>query len=115
MGFAAHFLDEASTALRKGHTFSAERLTDAADACRRPVEHLAHLGRRPGPPAPPKGAIGGHLRRVYFRLRLCDYFLEQIPAPKPRRLLELGQRFYQQALQADQFWLRKTNLRPGCP
>jgi hypothetical protein len=42
------------------------------------------------------------LRQIYFRLRLCDFFLQQIPPPAPTRLLELARGFYEQAVKAEQ-------------
>jgi hypothetical protein len=42
------------------------------------------------------------LRQVYFRLRLCDFFLQQIPPPAPVRLREIARGFYEQAVKAQQ-------------
>ena len=94
--FAQRYLAEAEAALAKHQTFLALSLADAADACRRPLDHLAEIDRRPGP-APTPQAVATHLRRVYFRLRLCNYFLKQIPQPKPDRLLDIARHFYQLA------------------
>jgi hypothetical protein len=42
------------------------------------------------------------LRQVYFRLRLGDFFLQQIPPPAPVKLLQLAREFYEQAVSAGQ-------------
>lgn len=100
MGFAHAFLEQASRAASAGRVFQADRLADAADACRRPAEHLqpAPGGGRRGPPAPP--GKEDRLRQVYFRLRVSDFYLQQIPAPKPERLLTLARGFYERAVKA---------------
>jgi hypothetical protein len=95
--YTQRYLDDAGRALAAGRRFQAERLADAADACRRPFDHLQRIAG-PKPPGDPED----HLRNVYFRLRLCDFFLQQIPAPKPVRLLELARRFYDHALKSRQ-------------
>lgn len=98
--FAEKYLADATRALKNGKPTQARQLADAADACRRPIDHLQHLAddhRLPGPPDPPD-----HLRQTYFRLRLCEYFLRQIPPPAPNRLLELAREFYEQAVKAGQ-------------
>jgi hypothetical protein len=97
--FVHRYLDQAGKALGSGQPFMAERLVDAADACRRPIDHLAHLDT-PGKPPPPD--LSDRLRQIYFRLQLSDYFLKQIPAPAPTRLLELARRFYESAVKAQQ-------------
>jgi hypothetical protein len=94
--FAQRYLEEAEAALAKHQTFFAASLADAADACRRPLDHLAEIDQQHRP-APPPQAIITHLRRVYFRLRLCNYFLQQIPQPRPDRLLAIARHFYQLA------------------
>jgi hypothetical protein len=96
----ALYLDKAEAALRHNDTFQAGRFTEAADACRRPLDHLAHLqdNSKPPPPKPPGNV--DDLRKVYFRLQLGKFFLEQIPDPKPKQLLQLAETFYQAALQA---------------
>jgi hypothetical protein len=94
--YSQRYLDDASRALAAGRRFQAERLADAADACRRPSEQLKPLG--PKPPVDPED----RLRDVYFRLRLCDFFLQQLPSPAPVRLLELARRFYEQAVKSRQ-------------
>jgi hypothetical protein len=100
--FVLHYLDDAQKALNVHHPFQADRFADAADACRRPIEHLQHIaiGRR-GARAPDDD-VRDHLRQVYFRLRLCDVFLEEIPPPPPKRLLELSRTYYDRATQAEQ-------------
>ncbi len=95
--YTQRYLDDASSALAAGRRFQAGRLADAADACRRPLDHLQRIAA-PKPPGDPED----HLRNVYFRLRLCDFFLQQIPAPKPVRLLELARKFYDQAVKSRQ-------------
>jgi hypothetical protein len=97
--FAQRYLDDASRAVAAGRRFQAQRLADAADACRRPLDHLQRVA---GPGPKPPGDPEDHLRNVYFRLRLCDFFLQQIPSPKPVRLLELARRFYDQAVKLRQ-------------
>jgi hypothetical protein len=100
--FVERYLDDAARALDGGKTAQARQLADAADACRRPIDHLQHVASgRPGPARKEQGPQE-QLRRIYFRLRLCDFFLQQIPAPAPARLLELARGFYEQAVQADQ-------------
>jgi hypothetical protein len=106
--FADKYLTEAARALRSGKTTEARQLADAADACRRPMDHLEHIATGKVPPAPPgrggragsEGSPEDRLRQIYFRLRLCDYFLQQIPPPAPTRLLELARGFYEQAERA---------------
>jgi hypothetical protein len=103
--FVERYLDQAARELRAGQRFQAERLTDAADACRRPIEHLQHIAssnqpRLPLPYAP--GDSQDRMRQVYFRLRLSDFFLQQIPPPAPRRLLDMARHFYEQAVKAQQ-------------
>jgi hypothetical protein len=99
--FAERYLGEAKEAARNHHMFLADRFTDAADACVRPFDHLAQM-KRGRVPAPPQDAVSGHLRQVYFRLRLSDFFMKQLPEPRPYTLLEVARRFYQQALDAMQ-------------
>src|SRR5665213_3646481 len=41
--FVQRYLDEAAAASNAGRRFQAQRFTDAADACRRPIDHLQHL------------------------------------------------------------------------
>jgi hypothetical protein len=97
--FTKRYLDAAQDALRAGRFFAAQRLADAADDCRRPIDHLMHLAEeRPTPPPPPN--LGDRLKRIYFRLRLCDYFLHEIPSPKPDRLLAMARHFYEEAIRA---------------
>lgn len=98
-GFVQRYLDEATRALQSGRRFQARCLADAADACRRPLDHLT--GNRPAPPKPPDD-MEDHLRQVYFRLRLSEYFLKQIPPPAPQRLLEIAREFYEKAVKAQQ-------------
>ncbi len=92
------YLQDTDQALGKSDIFRAERFVEAADACRRPLDHLAHLENKKAP-SPPANTPDD-LRRVYFRLQLCSFFLEQIPNPKPTRLLQLAETFYQQAVKA---------------
>jgi hypothetical protein len=102
--FVQRYLDEAAAALNAGRRFQAQRLTDAADACRRPIDHLQHIAsphQMPLPPGPP-GDPADRLRQVYFRLRLADFFLQQIPPPAPVKLLDLAREFYEQAVNAGQ-------------
>jgi len=103
--YVQRYLDDAGRALAAGRRFQAERLEDAADACRRPIDHLQRIATpspsRPPGPKPP-GDPEDHLRDVYFRLRLSDFFLQQIPSPAPTRLLELARSFYEQAVKARQ-------------
>jgi hypothetical protein len=105
MSYVQRYLDEAGKALAAGRRFQAGRLVDAADACRRPVDHLqriaiANQAKPPGPKSP--GDPEDRLRDVYFRLRLSDFFLQQIPSPAPARLLQLARDFYEQAVKARQ-------------
>jgi hypothetical protein len=103
--FVERYLAEAMQDWKAGRRFQAQRLTDAADACRRPIDHLQRVATanqaQPSHPEPP-GDPEDHLREVYFRLRLCDFFLQQIPPPAPRKLLELARGFYEQAVKAQQ-------------
>jgi hypothetical protein len=103
--YVQRYLDDAGRALAAGRRFQAERLEDAADACRRPIDHLQRIATpnpaKPPGPKPP-GDPEDHLRDVYFRLRLSDFFLQQIPSPAPARLLELARGFYEQAVKARQ-------------
>lgn len=101
--FGMTCLERSEQGVKNRQLFVADRLLGAADAFRHVLEHLNHIrqGRR-GPPPPPPQAISDHLRQVYFRLRLSDFFLQQIPNPKPERLPRLAQHFYQLALQAYQ-------------
>jgi hypothetical protein len=109
-GFVERYLGEAARALNNGKRSQAQQLSDAADACRRPIDHLQHIATGQAPPRPPGrgGPPGGpddpqdHLRQTYFRLRLCDVFLQQIPPPAPTRLLEMARGFYEQAVRAEQ-------------
>lgn len=105
-GFVQRYLDAAANALKAGKRFQAQRLADAADACRRPIEHLqrvAALQHAPAPPHPgPPGNPEDRLRELYFRLRLSDFFLQQIPPPAPARLLALAREFYERAVKARQ-------------
>jgi hypothetical protein len=99
--FVLEYLNDAVQALNAGRWFQADRFADAADACRRPINHLRHVAaidRRPRPPLDPED----QLRQVYFRLRLGDFFLQQIPMRPPKRLLELARMYYQRALKAEQ-------------
>jgi hypothetical protein len=105
--FVERYLGEAVQDLKAGRRFQAQRLADAAEACRRAIEHLQHVTSAnqtlpSHPPPPPPGEAEDHLREVYFRLRLCDFFLQQIPAPAPVKLLELARRFYEQAVKGEQ-------------
>jgi hypothetical protein len=103
--YVQRYLDEAGRALAAGRHFQAERLEDAADACRRPIDHLQRIAipNQAKPPGPrPPGDPDDRLRDVYFRLRLSDFFLHQIPSPAPARLLELARSFYEQAVKARQ-------------
>jgi hypothetical protein len=103
--YVQRYLDDADRALTAGRRFQAERLEDAADACRRPIDHLQRIATAsPAPPPGPKppGDREDHLRDVYFRLRLSDFFLQQIPSPAPTRLLGLARGFYEQAVKARQ-------------
>lgn len=108
--FVERYLEEAAHALNNGKRSQAQQLADAADACRRPIDHLQHIAAGQAPPRPPgRGGPPGkaerpqdHLRQIYFRLRLCDFFLQQIPPPAPTRLLEMARGFYEQAEQAEQ-------------
>jgi hypothetical protein len=97
--FVRTYLDQAGREIKEGRRFQAERLVDAADACRRPIDHLRHVAEAglPGPPPPED-----HLRQVYFRLRLSDFFMQQIPVPQPKRLRELARMFYERAVKADE-------------
>jgi hypothetical protein len=103
--FARRYLNEASEALTAGHRFQSQRLTDAAEACRRPIEHLqrasAPTGVKPDPPMPP-GDPEDRLRQVYFRLRLSDFFLQQMPPPAPVKLRDMAREFYGRAVKAEQ-------------
>jgi hypothetical protein len=100
--FGAQYLKEAAAALQANEKFKAERLIEAAEACRRPIEHLQHIEKRQGPVALPPGPVplAVHLRQVYFRLRLADVFLKEIHPPAPIRLLELARSFYARALES---------------
>jgi hypothetical protein len=105
--FTERYLDEAQDALNSGRQFQAQRLADAADACRRPIDHLERLADKrrglPGPPPRPGAPdLTDRLQLVFFRLRLSDFFLKQIPPPRPKRLVDLARRFYEQAVQAQQ-------------
>jgi hypothetical protein len=106
--FVRRYLDEAAAALNAGRRFQAQRFTDAADACRRPIDHLQHIASAnqmplpPGPPSGPPRDPEDQLRQVYFRLRLADFFLKQIPPPAPVQLLDLAREFYEQAVNAGQ-------------
>ncbi len=101
--FGMNYLERSELELKHGQLFAADRFLGAADAFRHVLDHLNHiLGRAKGPPPPPPQAISDHLRQVYFRLRLSDFFLQQIPNPKPERLSALASHFYQLALQAYQ-------------
>lgn len=103
--YVQRYLDDAGRALAAGRRFQAERLEDAADACRRPIDHLQRIAtpNQAKPPGPrPPGDPVDHLRDVYFRLRLSDFFLQQIPSPAPARLLELARGFYERAGKARQ-------------
>ncbi len=102
LGFAGRYLDQARKSLKEGNVFMADRLTAAADDCQRPVEILSRSDTDDVRPRPPRGFAGDPLRRVYFRLRLCDFFLDHIPDPKPQRLLAMARSFYRQALQANE-------------
>ncbi|MDQ2840760.1 MAG: hypothetical protein M3Y72_06925 [Acidobacteriota bacterium] len=105
--FTARYLSQAQLALRSGHNFAAERFAAAADDCRRPLEHLGQPDEQPFPLA--AEAFRDHLRRVYFRLRLGAFFLDQIPQPKPTRILDLARSFYSAALQLSE----KQRLSPA--
>jgi len=93
--FVRAYLDQASRGLAAGEKFPAECITDAADACRRSMDHLQHVAGAAQTRQPPSE---GHIRQVYFRLRLSDFFLQQIRAPKPERLLELARQLYYRAV-----------------
>ncbi|MGI9071108.1 MAG: hypothetical protein ACR2JB_07260 [Bryobacteraceae bacterium] len=106
--FGMNYLERSEQALRSAHLFTADRLLGAADACRHVLDHLNRIRQgSKNPPPPPPQAISDHLRQVYFRLRLSDFFLHEIPDPKPERLPTLARQFYQSALQAYQasHWL----------
>jgi hypothetical protein len=103
--FVERYLDDSVRALKADHRFQAQRFADAADACRRPIEHLQQIGKArtaPGLHPKPPGDPADHLREVYFRLRLAEVFLRQISSPAPDALLVLARSFYQQALKAQQ-------------
>jgi hypothetical protein len=95
--FVRTYLDQAGREIKEGRRFQAERLVDAADACWRPIDHLRHVAEA-GPPGPPPAE--DHLRQVYFRIRLSDFFMQQIPVPQPKRLRDLARTFYERALKA---------------
>jgi hypothetical protein len=98
--FVRQYLSRAAEELAGGRRFQAERMAEAADACRRTIEHLQHAaeGGHPAPPVSP--SLDDRLRQVYFRLRLCDFFLQQLPDPKPTRLRDLARLFYERAAAA---------------
>jgi len=103
--YVQRYLDDAGRVLAAGRRFQAQRLEDAAEACRRPIDHLQRIAipNQAKPPGPnPPGNPEDRLRDVYFRLRLGDFFLQQIPSPAPARLLELARGFYEQAVNARQ-------------
>jgi hypothetical protein len=102
--FGMNYLERSEQAVKSGQLFVADRLLGAADAFRLVLDHLNHIrrGTNEPPPPPPPQAISDHLRQVYFRLRLSDFFLHEIPDPKPERLPTLARQFYQSALQAYQ-------------
>ncbi len=101
--FGTGYLERSEQELKSGQLFVADRLLGAADAFRHVLDHINHIREEAkGPPPPPPQAISDHLRQVYFRLRLSDFFLQQIPNPKPERLAALAQHFYQLALQSYQ-------------
>ena len=97
--FVELYLQKTELALNQDNLFQAGRFVEAADACRRPIDHLSHLENEAKPPPKPS-KDEDDLRRVYFRLQLGNFFLEQIPNPKPKRLLQLAQTFYQEATKA---------------
>ena len=100
--YVRQYLEEASKNFSAGNVYQARCFADAADACRRPMDHLRHIETRapaPPPPGPGRGPED-HLRQVYFRLRLADVFLRQIPPPAPKRLEELARDFYERAVRA---------------
>jgi hypothetical protein len=103
--FVQRYLNDSGRALAAGRRSQAQRFEDAADACRRPIEHLQRMAA-PNPPKPPgpkpPGDPEDRLADVYFRLRLSEFLLQQIPAPAPTRLLELARGFYEQAVKARQ-------------
>jgi hypothetical protein len=102
-GFGMNYLDRSEQALNSGHLFAADRLLGAADAFQHVLDHLDRIRQGSNkPPPPPPQAISDHLRQVYFRLRLSDFFVREIPDPKPGRLPTLARQFYQSALQAYQ-------------
>jgi hypothetical protein len=94
---ARRYLGEAMKAARNKEPYVAARFADAADACRRALEHLT--GGPGAPPPPPPPPLSDHLRNVYFRLRMCDFFMKQIPEPKPEDLLAQARVFYRYALE----------------
>jgi hypothetical protein len=100
--YVRQYLDQALKSLRAGNAYQARCFADAADACRRPIDHLRHIGTRtpaPPPPGPGRGP-DDHLGQVYFRLRLADVFFRQIPPPAPKRLARLAREFYERAVRA---------------
>lgn len=98
-GFVTRYVEEATKALNAAHEFQAQRFAEAADACRRPIEHLQRIaGNLPAPPPPPGKEDA--LRQVYFRLKVADFFLTQIHPDPPKRLLELARSFYGRATTA---------------
>ncbi len=98
--YAYRFLDSAARALKAGDRFRADRLADAGDACWRPIDHLHHIRDRQLPAAPGED-LTDHSQQVYFRLRLCDYFLQQISDPSATRLRDLARQYYRPAVQDD--------------
>jgi hypothetical protein len=101
--FVKMYLNQAQKALDERNTFAAARFADAADDCRRPLDHLRHIAEGSAEPGPKTQApAADRLRQLYFRLRLSKYFLQQIPDPKPKRILTLAQMFYQDSLKAAQ-------------
>src|SRR5579862_9455252 len=71
--FVERYLDEAARALNSGKRSQAQQLADAADACRRPIDHLQHIAAGKAPPHPPgRGGPPGpadgprdQLRQIY--------------------------------------------------
>jgi hypothetical protein len=99
--FSKRYLDAAQDALLAGRFFAAQRLADAADDRRRPIDHLIRsTEEQPTPSLPP--SLGDRLKKIYFRLRLCNYFLQEIPSPKPERLLALARHFYEESVRAQE-------------
>src|SRR5207253_2055155 len=99
---AQRILNKADERLRTNELITTDRLVAASDAFLHASEHSQHMHEAPrGPaPIPREPEIAEYLQRVYFRLQQTGYFARNSGDENAKRLPEVAQKFYEEALQA---------------